>query len=79
MKMLETFAENVFSIKTQLTSGWCKPDRANLWEVSTTERPSFTMSIMQFHRKRLAFGSIPVVGSSWTWHHSWKTTPTGKI
>jgi len=40
-------------------------DWSNLWEVNTTERPSFTMSIIQFHRKRLAFGSIPVVGSSW--------------
>jgi len=44
--------------------------RLNLWDVSTTERPSFTMSMMQFHRNRLAFGSIPVVGSSWIQHHN---------
>ena len=36
----------------------------NLCDVRTTERPSFKMLAIQFQRKRLAFGSIPVVGSS---------------
>ncbi len=35
-----------------------------LWEVRTTDRPSLITLRMQFQRKRLAFGSIPVVGSS---------------
>ena len=35
-----------------------------LWEVSTTARPSLVTLTMQFHRKRLALGSMPVVGSS---------------
>ena len=35
-----------------------------LCDVSITERPSFTMLLIQFHKNRLAPGSIPVVGSS---------------
>lgn len=36
-----------------------------LCEVRTTARPSLITLRIQFQRKRLAFGSIPVVGSSW--------------
>lgn len=35
-----------------------------LWEVRTTALPSLVTLRMQFHRNLLAFGSIPVVGSS---------------
>ena len=52
-------------------------DQCSMWdlcEVNTTERPSFTMSMMQFHRNRLAFGSMPVVGSSWTSQRNWQVT-----
>lgn len=37
---------------------------AHLCEVRTTERPVLMMSKMRFQRKRRAFGSMPVVGSS---------------
>lgn len=37
---------------------------SHLCDVSTTERPVLIMSRMRFHKKRLAFGSMPVVGSS---------------
>lgn len=36
----------------------------NLCDVNTTERPVLMMSRIRFHKKRRAFGSIPVVGSS---------------
>lgn len=36
----------------------------HLCEVKMIVRPSLTMSEMTFHKNRLAFGSIPVVGSS---------------
>ena len=36
-----------------------------LWEVRMTVLPSFTMPVIMFHKNRRAFGSIPVVGSSW--------------
>lgn len=39
--------------------------RAHLCEVSTTERPFRTTARRLFQRKRLALGSMPVVGSSW--------------
>ena len=35
-----------------------------LCEVRITEWPSFTIELMQSHRNRRAFGSMPVVGSS---------------
>lgn len=38
---------------------------AHLCEVSTTERPCRTTARRLFQRKRLALGSMPVVGSSW--------------
>lgn len=40
------------------------PRPAYLCEVRTTERPVLMMSKMRFQRKRRAFGSMPVVGSS---------------
>ena len=37
---------------------------SHLCEVSTTERPDFTMPLTQFQRERRDLGSIPAVGSS---------------
>lgn len=39
--------------------------KSDLCEVKMTERPSLMISRIRFHRKRRAWGSIPVVGSSW--------------
>lgn len=57
----------------QLVS-WCHREMSNLWDVSTTARPSWRMLKMAFHRKRREWGSIPVVGSSLTHTHKGKET-----
>lgn len=40
-------------------------EMSHLCDVSTTERPVLIMSRIKFQRNLRAFGSIPVVGSSW--------------
>lgn len=42
-----------------------RTEASHLCDVSTTERPVLIMSRIKFQRNLRAFGSIPVVGSSW--------------
>lgn len=49
-----------------------------LWDVSTTDLPSLITLRAQFHKKRRALGSIPVVGSSCKIHTKTKLHSTNK-
>lgn len=48
-----------------------KPNQPYLWDVSITEHLFCTSSLMIFQRWRLAFGSIPELGSSYQERQDW--------
>lgn len=68
--MLQTTARNNLwsTNKIEQEKVNARTEVCHLCDVSTTERPVLMMSRIKFQRNLRAFGSIPVVGSSWKTH-----------